>query len=90
MEVLEAGSVDPKGVPIDDDQKTGLIEFEKGMKVQFAVWFTNDKWQPDPPPAKDRNLRLRSFEVLLPEGVNLAVDPRSKLTTTWGSLKNSR
>ena len=89
-EVLEAGTVDPKGVPIDDDQKTGLIEFEKGMKVQFAVWFTNDKWEPDPPPAKDRNFRLRAFEILLPEGTNLAVDPRSKLTTTWGGLKNSR
>jgi hypothetical protein len=90
-EILEAGSVDPPGkTVIQDDQKTGIIEFEAGMKAQLAVWFTNDQWQPDPPPAKDRNLRLRALEILAPENINLAVDPKSKLATTWGHLKVSR
>ena len=90
-DVLEAGTVDPPAkIVIDDDQKTGIIVFDKGMKAQLAVWFTNDQWQPDPPPAKDRNMRLRALEILLPEGARgRAVDPRSKLTTTWGSIKSS-
>ncbi|MBI1923779.1 hypothetical protein HYR99_05965, partial [Candidatus Poribacteria bacterium] len=91
-DVLEAGTVDPAGkVVINDDQKTGIITFEKGMKAQFAVWFTNDQWQPDPPPAKDRNMRLRALEILLPEGARgRAVDAKSKLATMWGSIKDGR
>ncbi len=90
-EILEAGTADPEGkVIINDDQTTGIIEFEAGMKAQLAIWFTNDEWQPDPPPAKDRNLRVFSLEVLLPENINLAVDPKDKLATTWAMLKTYR
>jgi len=90
-EILEAGSVDPENkLVIEDDQETGIIEFDAGMKAQLAVWFTNDQWDPAQVPAWDRNLRLRSFEILLPEGVNLAVDPTDKLATTWGNMKRYR
>ena len=90
-DVLEAGHVDPPDkVIIDDDQKTGIIEIEAGMKAQLAVWFTNDEWDPNQNPAWDRNIRFRSLEVLLPEDINLAVDPHSKLTTSWGYIKSTR
>lgn len=67
---------------------TSELELEKGEIGQLAIWFTNDKWQPDPPPAKDRNLHIRSMEVLLPKGINLAVEPSGKLAITWGRMKN--
>ena len=91
-DVLEAGTIDPAGkVVINDDQKTGIIAFDAGMKAQLAVWFTNDQWQPDPPPAKDRNMRLRALEILPPEGSRgRAVDAKSKLATMWGSIKDGR
>lgn len=90
-EVLEAGTVDPEGVVvINDDQKMGIIELKAGMKAQLAIWFTNDKWQPDPPPAKDRNLKVFSLEVLMPEGFRMAMDAKNKLATTWAELKKSR
>ncbi|HIE26854.1 TPA: hypothetical protein EYP66_06170 [Candidatus Poribacteria bacterium] len=87
-EILEAGTVDPEGaLVINDDQKTGIIEVKAGMKAQLAIWFTNDKWQPNPPPAKDRNLYVFSLEVLMPEGFKQAVDAKNKLATTWGQVK---
>lgn len=87
---LEAGHVDPKNkVNIDDDHKTGIINFKQGMKVQLAIWFTNDEWDPDQKPAWDRNISLRSFEVLLPEGAR-SVDIHNKLATRWGKIKQSQ
>ena len=89
-EELEAGTVDPKNkVAIKDDKETGIIEFEQQMKAQLAIWFTNDEWDPDQVPAWDRNLRLKSLEILLPFGAR-SVDSKSKLATTWSSIKSVR
>ncbi len=66
------------------DPVTGeQVIIEEGTKAQIEIWFTNDEWD-DP---KDRNLMVRSVAVLLPEGVKIAVEPVSKLTTTWGKMK---
>ncbi len=59
------------------------IIIEAGTKAQIEIWFTNDQW--DAP--KDRNFMVRTVAVLLPEGVKIAVEPVSKLTTTWGKMK---
>jgi len=76
-------------VAIKDDKKTGIIEFEQQMKAQLAIWFTNDEWDPDQVPAWDRNLRLKSLEILLPFGAR-SVDSKSKLATTWSDIKSVR
>ena len=89
-EELEAGTVDPKNkVVIEDNKKTGIIEFKQQMKAQLAIWFTNDEWDPDQEPAWDRNLRLKSLEILLPFSAR-SVDSKSKLATTWSDMKNVR
>ena len=90
VDPVEAGTVDPEGVMIiEDDRLLGIIEFDAGMKAQLGVWFTNDEWIPAPPPAKDRNMRLRALEVIPPKG-SLAVEADGKATTSWGRLKASR
>ena len=79
-------AVDPwKWVEVtSSDPTTGEpIEIQEGTKAQLEIWFTNDKWQAP----KDRNLWVRGFKVLLPEGLKISVSPKGKLTTTWGALK---
>jgi len=89
-EPILAGTVDPEGATtIEDDGLLGFIEFDRGMKAQLGIWFTNDEWIPDPAPAKDRNLRVRALEIIPPEG-SLAVDADGKMAATWGRLKAER
>jgi len=58
---------------------------EAGLKGQIGIWFTNDAWIPDPPPAKDRNLWIHSLSITPPGG--LAVQPSGKLPTVWADLR---
>ena len=90
-EELEAGYVDPENkVAINNDKKTGIIEFKQGMKAQLAIWFTNDEWDPDKKPkAWDRNLTVKSFEILLPPEAR-PVDAQGKLATRWSKIKADR
>jgi hypothetical protein len=62
-----------------------MVAMSDKTKGQIAIWFTNDKWQPDPPPAKDRNLHILSMGIEPP--ASLAVEARGKLATRWAALK---
>ena len=68
-----------------EDPATGeQIIIEEGTLAQLEIWFTNDEWD-DP---KDRNFMVRTVAVLFPEGFKIAVEPVSKLSTTWGKMKS--
>ncbi|MDA1193101.1 MAG: hypothetical protein O3A46_15605 [Candidatus Poribacteria bacterium] len=81
--LLEKARADTK---TNDDWATSetLITIEGGTEGQLAVWFLNDQWQPDPAPAKDRNLHILSIEITSDA---LAVEASGKLATTWGDLR---
>ncbi|GIX05615.1 MAG: hypothetical protein KatS3mg115_0018 [Candidatus Poribacteria bacterium] len=64
-----------------------VVEFTEEITGQLAIWFMNDQWQPDPPPAKDRNLWILSMEIQAPF---LAVNPKGKAAIRWAELKAAR
>ncbi len=70
-------------VKMEDPITGDPIEIEAGTLAQIEIWFTND----ENVPPNDRNFLVRSVAVLLPEGIKIAVEPVSKLTTTWGKMK---